>query len=83
MIQIYGNDMCGWCHKSKDLAESYGLKYQWLNTDDQDILNELKTKKPDVKTIPQIWWHDKYIGGYEDFVSELQSTIGNYGQDQL
>jgi glutaredoxin 3 len=80
MVIIYGNQLCSWCKKAKKLAVDYNLQYEWRDTDEDGILNELKTKLPDAKTIPQIWWHGKYIGGYEDFVTELNSTIGGFGE---
>jgi glutaredoxin len=79
MVLIYGNQLCTWCKKAKKLAIDYNLKYEWLDTDIDTNLNELKTKLPDAKTIPQIWWNGKYIGGYEDFVTEIQNTIGGFG----
>ena len=79
MVIIYGNQVCSFCLRAKALATRYNLQYEWRDTDDDATLNELKIKLPDVKTIPQIWWHDKYIGGYEDFATEVQNTLGGYG----
>ena len=80
MVIIYGNQRCGWCKKAKKLAIDYNLPYEWRDTDQDAILNELKLAMPTAKTIPQIWWYDKYIGGYDDFAAELSSTIGGYGE---
>lgn len=80
MITIYGHQRCGWCKKAKQLAEQYELKYEWLDTDTDEILNNLKLALPNVKTVPQIWWGEKHIGGYEDFAAEVENTLGNYGQ---
>jgi glutaredoxin len=81
MVIIYGNELCGYCRKAKKLAEQYHLKYEWRDTDNLKTHNELKTMLPNSKTIPQIWWHGKHIGGYEDFAKEVEDTIGNYGQE--
>lgn len=83
MITIYGHQRCGWCKKAKSLAEQYQLKYEWLDTDNDETLNALKKALPNVKTVPQIWWGDKHIGGYEDFAKEIENTLGNYGQGTL
>ena len=79
MVIIYGNQLCNWCKKAKKLAIDYNLQYEWRDTDEDAVLNDLKTLLPDLKTIPQIWWHGKHIGGYEDFVTELQNTLGGFG----
>ena len=79
MVIIYGNQVCSFCLRAKALAARHNIQYEWRDTDDDATLNELKIKLPDVKTIPQIWWHGKYIGGYEDFATEVQNTLGGYG----
>ena len=83
MITIYGHNRCVWCKEAKKLAERYSLEYEWKDTDNQENLNELKIKFPSVKTVPQIWWDDRYIGGYDVFSSEVENTLGNYGQDKI
>jgi glutaredoxin len=83
MVIIYGNQLCSWCKKAKKLAIDYNLQYEWRDTDEDGVLNELKLKLPNLKTIPQIWWHEKYIGGYEDFVTELQNTLGGFGENSF
>lgn len=79
MITIYGHPRCGWCIRSKKLAERYNLTYVWKDTDDAENLNELRLKLPNARTVPQIWWHDNYIGGYEQFAQEIENTVGGYG----
>lgn len=83
MITIYGHPRCGWCKRAKSLAEQYELKYEWLDTDIPEVLANLKSALPDKKTVPQIFWGERYIGGYEDFAAEIENTIGNYGQDTV
>jgi glutaredoxin 3 len=83
MITIYGHGRCGWCIRAKKLAERYSLSYEWKDTDDNAILNEMKIKLPEARTVPQIWWHEKYIGGYEDFAAEVENTIGGYGDQRF
>ena len=83
MITIYGHPRCGWCIRAKNLAARYNLAYEWKDTDDQEILNELKTKLPEAKTVPQIWWHGNHVGGYEEFAAEVENTIGGYGDQKF
>lgn len=78
MITIYGHARCGWCVRAKNLAAKHKLEYEWKDTDDQENLNNLKIKLPNVKTVPQIWWDEKHIGGYEQFASEIEKLLGNH-----
>ena len=80
MIVIYGNEACGYCLKAKRLATQYNLPYEWKDTDIDANLNELKLKLPVQRSsIPQIWWHDRYIGGCDDFVDEITNVMGGFG----
>lgn len=83
MITIYAKNNCGWCTKAKETAEEYGLKYEYKNVEDNfEYMMELSERKPDVKTMPQIWWHDRHIGGYTEFAKEIEDTR-SYGDGQV
>lgn len=79
MLIIYGHERCGWCKKAKALADQYNLEYEYRDTDNMENLNTLKTDFPNVKSVPQIWWNEKHVGGYEDFAAEIENTIGGFG----
>lgn len=80
MITIYGASWCGWCQKAKGLAEQYQLDFEYKSVDNDTYKQQLKAMLPEAKTIPQIWWDGRHIGGYEDFAREIENTLGNYGQ---
>ena len=84
MITIYAKNNCKWCTAAKELAESRNLTYDYRNVDnDFQFMLELSSLKPDVKTLPQIWWDNKHIGGYTDFATEIENTIGDYGNGKI
>lgn len=81
MITIYGADWCTFCNKAKNLCEDFGLSYEWKDVQEEEVYNELSAKIPGFKKIPQIYWNERYVGGYTDLASELENqNIGNYGQ---
>lgn len=83
MIKIYGKPACAWCVKAKKLAERYGMDYEYVDIQYKEGHDELYAKLPDVKTVPQIWWHGNHIGGYEDFAREIENTSGGYGDGRI
>lgn len=83
MITIYGSPICGWCIRSKNLAERYNLTYTWKDINEDPILKELHTLLPGASAIPQIWWHDRHIGGYEEFAAEIENTVGGHGDQKF
>lgn len=84
MITIYGTQTCKWCKAAVALAEAQGLKYEYRSVDlNEQFYIELKALKPDMKTVPQIWWDNRYIGGYSDFAQEIENTSGGYGDGKI
>jgi len=81
-IKIYGKTNCPWCDRAKDLASRYGFKYEYFDIGRKQYYDELKEAVPDLKSVPQIFWYDRHIGGYNELVSEIENTIGGFG-DQL
>lgn len=76
MIKIYGTSDCIFCKKAKELAENYNLKYESLDVfEHADYVKSLT----DQRTVPQITWDERYIGGYAEFAQEIENTIGGYG----
>ena len=80
MVVIYGKSACGFCLRAKKLAERYGMEYEYKNIDFEQYRTEMYGLKPDAETVPQIWWNDKYLGGYNEFATEIENTR-NFGQD--
>jgi glutaredoxin len=83
VVKIYGKTNCTWCKDAKKLAEQYNLKYEYIDVSYADAMKELKELLPDVKTVPQIWWHGNYIGGYQDFVQEIENTLGGFTEQKF
>ena len=82
MITIYGAEWCSYCLKAKIIAQEYQLDFEFKDVDNINVAQQLKALLHDYKTIPQIWWHGNHIGGYEDFVRELENTR-SFGQDNF
>lgn len=75
MIKIYGTPTCGFCLRAKKLAERHGLTYEYFDitySKYRDQMNE--ALESEAVTVPQIWWYDKHIGGYQEFSEEIDNT---------
>lgn len=89
MVIIYGKDTCAWCDRARELCEQHHLEYSYRSLDDRfegnAYLLELKQLAEQhaltIKTVPQIWWYDKHVGGFDDLASAIENNnIGNFGQ---
>lgn len=84
MITIYGAEWCKWCKAAKKLAEDRALAHEWLDVENPDVYEDMKDKVPSTaKTIPQIFWNGRYIGGHDDFAAEIENTIGGFGDGKI
>lgn len=82
MIVIWGRDNCVYCTRAVELCKQYDFKFEYIKVNTPQILEQLEQKVPGVKTVPQIFWNDKHIGGYEDFAAEIENTR-NFGQEKI
>lgn len=83
MIEIYGSNDCVWCEKAIAICAQYQLKYEYKNLDRDYVLTEFIKKFPDARTVPQITWNGKYVGGYSELVEEITNTVNNYGDGKI
>lgn len=76
MIVIYGKDGCPNCKAAIQLCEMNGLPYEYhdiiLEHIDSQVLVE-KAGGAAIRSVPQIWNNDLYVGGYTNFKSYLNN----------
>ncbi len=81
-VEIYTKMSCGFCHRAKRLLDSKGVDYE-----EYDITlggpkrQEMVDRKPDARTVPQIFIDDKHIGGSDELAmlereGRLDSLLG-------
>jgi len=66
IITIYTNNGCVYCDRAKDLCKRAGVSYR--DVDISHVNKEWLRYKigHEPKTVPQIFFDEEYIGGYED-----------------
>jgi glutaredoxin 3 len=81
-VEIYTKMYCGYCHRAKRLLESKGVKFtEYDVTMDAGRRDEMRSRKPDARTVPQIFVDDQAIGGSDDLAAldragKLDSLLG-------
>lgn len=71
MYTIIGSKHCFWCNSATCLLEERGLFYKYYDYTEVPVL-KLLMKKCEMKTVPQIWDGDNYIGGYVELEAYLK-----------
>ena len=66
-ITMYTGPLCNFCDAAKRLFLRNNLKYKEIDISTKDGLRDEMIKKANGKrTIPQIFFDDQHIGGYDE-----------------
>ena len=66
-IIVYSGPMCGYCDAAKRLLARNNLKFTDIDVSTKEGLRDEMTKKANGKrTIPQIFFNDEHVGGYQE-----------------
>ena len=66
-VTIYTGPMCNYCEAAKRLLSRNNASYNEINIAKVDgAMDEMIKKANGKKTIPQIFFDDKHIGGYDE-----------------
>ena len=71
---MYSGPMCSFCEAAKRLLNRNNLKYEILDISTKDDLRDEMTKKSNGRrTIPQIFFDEYHVGGYQE-LRELEKS---------
>ena len=66
-IKIYTGPMCNYCEAAKRLLTRNNATYEEINISNvEGAMDEMIEKANGKRTIPQIFFDDEHIGGYDD-----------------
>ena len=69
-ITIYTGPLCNYCEAAKRLLTRNNVSYKEINVATVDgAMDEMIKKANGKKTIPQIFFDDQHIGGYDEIRS--------------
>ena len=73
-ILMYSGPMCSFCEAAKRLLKRNNLDFEIVDISSKDgLMQEMLQKSNGKKTIPQIFFNDKHIGGYVE-LRELEKN---------
>ena len=66
-ITMYSGPMCAFCDAAKRLLNRNNLEYKVIDVSTgPDVRDEMIKKANGKRTIPQIFFNDEHIGGYQE-----------------
>lgn len=64
-IKIYTTDDCPYCVAAKNLLKRKNLAFEEIDVSEDDDFDDL-VKTTGMKTVPQIFFDDQLIGGFQE-----------------
>jgi len=75
-IKLYSRENCIWCVRAKALLQENNLNYTEIDlTDDTKRDQFYKEVGRNVATVPQIYFDDTRIGGYNELREWLSNNV--------
>ena len=73
-ITVYSGPMCNFCDAAKRLLSRNNLNYNEIDISTKEGLRDERTTRANGRrTIPQIFFDDYHVGGYQE-LRELEKT---------
>ena len=73
-ILMYSGPMCNFCEAAKRLLNRNNLEYEIIDISTKaGLIDEMIKKSNGKRTIPQIFFDDKHVGGYVE-LRELERS---------
>ena len=73
-ITVYSGPLCAFCDAAKRLLVRNNLDYKEIDiSTDQSLMDEMIKKANGKRTIPQIFFEDRHVGGYQE-LRELEKN---------
>ena len=79
-ITVYSGPMCNFCDAAKRLLSRNNLEFIVIDVSTKDGLRDEMTKKANGRrTIPQIFFNEEHIGGYQELRAlEVSGNLFSY-----
>ena len=73
-IEMYSGPMCNYCEAAKRLLKRNNLEFNEIDISTKEgLIDEMIKKSNGKRTIPQIFFDDYHVGGYQE-LRELEKT---------
>jgi glutaredoxin 3 len=80
---VWSKNGCPYCDMAKNMLRTSGVKYEERNIQTEEWTREqLLEAVPNAKTVPQIFMHGEYVGGYTElqkYYEDHNMWSGNTG----
>ena len=70
---VWSKENCPYCVQAKQMLAAKGIKFEERSLSNGSWTREqLLEAAPNARTVPQIWLHGNYVGGYTELAQYFQ-----------
>ena len=73
-VIVYTGPNCGYCVQAKNLLNQRNIEFEEKPIAEGTNLNEMLTLSGGMRTVPQIFFNERHIGGYTELREELKKN---------
>jgi glutaredoxin len=70
-VVIWSKNGCTYCEKAKALLKSKDISFEERNINNGWTKEQLLEAVPNARTVPQIFFDNELVGGFEDLAKKL------------
>ncbi|MGV6807913.1 MAG: GrxA family glutaredoxin [bacterium] len=73
---IFGHEQCPYCHRARQVLDQKNLAYRYVDIHKENVspADLEKTIGKPVRTVPQIFHGEQYVGGYTELMGYLSAN---------
>lgn len=72
-VEIYGRTGCVFCTKALNFCLDKAIEYRYYNyTDEPEKKDEMMSRNPGARTVPQVFINGEHVGGYNELVDHFK-----------
>jgi glutaredoxin 3 len=66
VVTVYVSDWCPYCQRAKSLLRQKQVIFSEINVEEDEKSREEMFARSNRRTVPQIFFGDKHVGGYDE-----------------
>jgi len=72
-VEMYTRATCGYCKAAKSFLNNHKIEFKEYPVEQWHNLEKMLSRSLGSKTVPQIFWNNNHLGGYDDMIEAFNN----------
>lgn len=72
-VEMYTRATCGYCKAAKSFLNNHKIEFKEYPVEQSHNLEKMLSRSSGSKTVPQIFWNNNHLGGYDDMIEAFNN----------